>query len=78
MKLENFIMTKNKFAKIIEEEIRFKNSSYIDAILNFCDNHNLEPEDIKKYISDPIKNKLEAEAMKLNFFPKLNELPFED
>jgi len=47
----------------------------MDAIIHLCDQHNIEMEDIKKYISPVIKNKLEAEAMKLNFLPQENSLP---
>ena len=78
MKLEGLMMTKNKFTKLIEEQIKGTDMSYIDAIINFCEDNNLDPEDIKKYISDPLRNKLESEARKLNYFPKLNELPFDD
>lgn len=75
--LNSMIMTKNKFAKQIEEIVRLKNLSYIDAILYFCESNNLDEEDVKKFVSGPIKSKVEAEAMKLNFLPKGNELPFE-
>ena len=75
--LNSMMMTKNKFAKTIEEIVRHKNLSYIDAILYFCENNNVDEEDVKKFVSGPIKSKVEAEAMKLNFLPKGNELPFE-
>ena len=77
MTLNSMMMTKNKFAKSIEEIVRIKNPSYIDAILHFCETNNLDEEDVKKYVSGPIKSKVEAEAMKLNFLPRGNELPFE-
>jgi hypothetical protein len=37
----------------------------------------MDLEDVKKYISPIIKNKVEAEAMKLNFLPQQNCLPFD-
>jgi len=77
MTVNSLMMTKNKFAKNIEELVRYKNLSYIDAILYFCEKNNLDEEDVKKYVSGPIKSKIEAEAMKLNFLPRGNELPFE-
>lgn len=48
--------------------------SYIDSIVHLCEENNLEMEDIKKYLNDSIKKNLEAEAMNLNFLPKLNTL----
>ena len=47
---------------------------YIDAILKVCETNNIEPEDVKKFISPVIKDKLEAEAMDLNFLPKKNSI----
>jgi hypothetical protein len=70
-------MTKPKFAKRIEEIVRLKNLSYIDAVLYFCEKNNLDEIDVKKFIAGPIKSKIEAEAMKLNFLPRGNELPLE-
>ena len=46
----------------------------MDAILLLCKQNDIEPEDVKKFISPIIKGKVEAEAMSLNFLPKSNEL----
>lgn len=48
--------------------------SYMDSIVHLCEENNIEIEDIKKYLNDSIKKNLEAEAMNLNFLPKLNTL----
>ena len=52
-----------------------KNLSYIDAVVHLCDDTNIDPEDVSKFISNILKDKIEAEARKLNFLPKLNTLP---
>ena len=77
MTISGMMMNKNKFSKSIEEIVRYKNLSYIDAVLYFCEKYKLDEEDVKKYISGPIRSKIEAEAMKLNFIPRGNELSFE-
>jgi hypothetical protein len=41
--------------------------NYIDTIVHLCEENGIEIEDIKKYLNDPIKSKLEAEAAGLNF-----------
>ena len=46
----------------------------MDAILQLCEKNQIELEDIKKFISPVIKDKLEAEAMNLNYLPKKNSL----
>ena len=60
---------------MIESTTREKNLSYMEAIIDICEENDIEPEDIAKYISSIIKDKLEAEARSLNFLPRLNTLP---
>ena len=68
-------MTKAKFSKLVEAHVLQDRLSHMEAILYLCEKYGIEPQDCKKYISSVIKDKLEAEAMNLNFFPKANELP---
>ena len=68
-------MTKVKFSKLIESTVREHQMSHMDAIIHLCDKHNIEVEDCKKYVSKVIKEKIEVEAMNLNYFPKQGELP---
>lgn len=76
MQLGEMMLTKQKFTKIIEDTVNKKKLSYIDSIIYICEENNIEVEDAKKYVSSVIKEKLEAEARRLNFLPKGNELPF--
>jgi hypothetical protein len=46
----------------------------MEAILHLCEKNDIEPEDVKKFISPIIKDKLEAEARNLNFLPRQNAL----
>ena len=68
-------MTKVKFSKLVESTVRELQISHMDAILHLCEKYGIEPEDCRKYVSNVIKEKLEAEAQNLNYFPKGNELP---
>lgn len=77
MSIQGMMMNRSKFSKIVEDLVRTKRLSYIDAILYFCEKNNVDEEDVKKYISGPIKNKIEVEAMNLNFLPRGNKLPLE-
>ena len=67
-------LSKSKFSKMIEEAVVQKKLSYMDAILDICEKNNIEPEDVRKFVSPIIKDKLEAEAMSLNLLPKTNSL----
>ena len=46
----------------------------MDAVLHLCEENDIEPEDVKKFISPIIRDKIEAEAMNLNFLPKQNSI----
>tara|TARA_B100000614_G_C14535919_1_gene488361 strand:- start:282 stop:518 length:237 start_codon:yes stop_codon:yes gene_type:complete len=70
---EDFL-SKSKFSKMIEESVVQKKLSYMDAILDICEKNDIEPEDVRKFVSPIIRDKLEAEAMSLNLLPKTNSL----
>jgi len=72
--IEDNFLTKSKFTKLIEKTVVETRLSYMDTILHLCEENDIEPEDVKKFISPVIKGKLEAEAMALNFLPKTNTL----
>ena len=74
MKIEEQFLTKSKFTKIIESTVAELKIPYMDAIIKVCEKNEIEIEDIRKFISPVIKDKLEAEAMELNFLPKKNAI----
>ena len=49
----------------------------MDAILHICEKNNIDPQDVKKFVSPVIRDKLEAEAKQLNLLPKNNTITFE-
>ena len=69
------VLTRAKFSVIIETIVCDKNISYMDAIVYYCDKHDLELESAGKMINAIIKSKIEAEARSLNFLPKVSKLP---
>jgi hypothetical protein len=74
---EEKFLTKARFTKLVESVVKEHKSSYMDAIIRVCEDVDLDLEDVKKYVAPIIKDKLEAEAMSLNFLPRQNALPFE-
>jgi|TARA_B100000085_G_scaffold91099_2_gene82355 Glu-tRNA(Gln) amidotransferase subunit E-like FAD-binding protein len=75
--IEAEFMNKSKFSKIVEKQVLDKKLGYIDAVVEACKLTSIDPEDVKKFISPVIKEKIEAEAMSLNFLPRQNTLYFE-
>lgn len=62
------------FSQMVEELVKQTRLSYIDAVVELCERENIDPEDVKKYLSDSIKEHIEVEARKLNYLPKVNTL----
>ena len=67
---ENKFYCSKKFAVEIEDIVKNNNMSYIDSIVFFCEKNSLDVEVIPKLMSKPLKEKLKAEAMELNFLKK--------
>ena len=74
MKLEDQFLTKSKFTKLIEKTVAELKIPYMDAIIKVCENNEIEMDDVRKFVSPVIKDKLEAEAMELNLLPKKNSI----
>ncbi len=74
---EKQFLTKQKFTKLIEDVVQRLNVSYMDAVINVCNDHDVDLEDVRKFITPIIKDKIQAEAMHLNFLPRANTLPFD-
>ena len=45
---------------MVEDIAHKKKLSYIDAVVHLCDNTNIDPEDVSKFISNILKDKIEA------------------
>lgn len=72
---EKQFLTKSKFTRLIEDAVVNHRVSYMDAVIQVCEDNNVEIEEVRRFISPSIKEKIEAEARNLNFLPKLNTLP---
>jgi hypothetical protein len=60
-----------KFAENIESLVlENKEMNYIDAIVHFCDQNNIDVESVPKLISKPLKEKIKCDAQELNFMKK--------
>jgi len=69
------VMTTAKFSQMIEELAIDKRIPYMDAVVWYCEQEDVEVEVAAKLISAVVKSKIEAEAQNLNFLPKTAKLP---
>ena len=49
--------------------------NYMDAVLLYCKDNQIEPEKVSSLITKGLKEKIEAIARELNFLPKVASLP---
>jgi hypothetical protein len=69
--LESKFFCPSRFAQEIEKLVQVNvDMSYIDAIVHFCEQNNIDVESVPKLISKPLKEKIKYEAMELNFLKK--------
>jgi len=69
--LENKFFCPSRFAQEIENLVQVNvEMNYIDAIIYFCEQNNIDLESVTKLISKPLKEKIKYEAMELNFLKK--------
>jgi len=69
------IMTSQKFSLLIEETVKEKKLSYMDAIVWWCEKNEMEIEVAAKLCNGVIKEKLRYEAEELNYLEKSARLP---
>ena len=69
--LENKFFCPTRFTQEIETLVlKNKSMTYIDAIVHFCEENNVDIESVPKLLSKPLKEKLKYEAMELNLLKR--------
>lgn len=66
--------TANEFSMHIEQLASEKKISCLDAVLLFCQEHYLEPQDVASKITKSLKAKIENDFRELNYLPKQAQL----
>ena len=69
---EKFI-SKEKFAEEIEALVLKTRMNYIDAIVEYCTENEIELESVGKLVSKPLKEKIKCEAMELNYLKQTSK-----
>jgi hypothetical protein len=60
----------SSFSLHIEKIAADNRLSYMDAVLKYCQDNYLEPDDIKHLINKTLKDKIEQDMMDANLLPK--------
>lgn len=68
--IEKKFLTTTKFTTDIENLVKKTKLNYIDAIVMYCEENNIDILSVPKLISKPLKEKLKCDAIELNYIKK--------
>jgi|TARA_B100000287_G_scaffold34151_1_gene31576 hypothetical protein len=68
--LKEKFLCQNKFTSDIEQLVLNSDLNYIEAIISYCEDKNIEFESVSKLITKPLKEKLKAQATELNYLKR--------
>ena len=66
-------VSKEKFAEDIEKLVLATNMNYIDAVVQYCEDNEIELDSVGKLISKPLKEKIKYVATELNYMKKTSK-----
>ena len=66
-------ISKEKFAEDIDKLVLNTKMNYIDAIVQYCEDNEIEIESVGKLISKPLKEKIKYVATELNYMKKTSK-----
>ena len=71
-----YIMNSKEFSLKIEQIVREKKGiSYMDAVLSYCQDNDIDPSTVAPLLTKALKDKIAVEAQNLNYLPKTGRLP---
>ena len=68
--LKEKFLCQNKFTSDIESLVQESKLNYIEAIISYCEDNNIEFESVSKLITKPLKDKPKAQATELNYLKR--------
>jgi len=70
--LEEKFMTPSKFSMEIERLVKSSNGliTYIEAVVTYCQENDIEMESVPKLLSKPLKERLRHEAQRFNYMKR--------
>ena len=71
--IETKFLTPEKFSLDIERYVIENQCNYIEAIVSYCEEKEIELETVPKLLSKPLKERLKVNAEHLNFLKKTSK-----
>lgn len=64
-----------QISNIIERTVAARKISFMEAVLELCEEEGIDVTMVSKHLSQPIKENIEREAMEVNLLPRRKSLP---
>lgn len=61
---------KKTFSTKVENHVKNRGGTYIDAVLSLCEEYQIEPPVVAKSLSKPLIEKIQMEGQDLNLLPR--------
>lgn len=68
-------MTERSFQEAIEVIVEQNRISHMDAVIHFCTENDLDPEDITQFVSSNLRAKIRQDAMDDGYIKRTAQLP---
>jgi hypothetical protein len=65
-----------QISNLIERMVSNRKISYMEAVLEICEEHSIDASLVAKHLSRPIIENIENEARQVNLLPRKKSLPF--
>jgi phosphoribosylformylglycinamidine (FGAM) synthase-like enzyme len=66
----------SQISTLIERMVSSRKISYMEAVLEICEEHSVDASLVAKHLSRPIIENIEKEAREVNLLPRKKTLPF--
>jgi cell division ATPase FtsA len=64
----------NEFSLHIEQMVKDRKLNHMDAVLEYCKENYIEPDDVSSLINKSLRDKIEMNFRELNYLPKQAQL----
>jgi hypothetical protein len=71
--LKNKFLTPERFSLDIERYVRNNSCNYIEGIVLYCEENEIEIETVSKLMTKPLKEKLKINAIELNYLKEVSK-----
>lgn len=75
----SILSIQKRFSEEVEKIVEKGKSSYIEAVIEVCEKHGIDPSSVGKFLPKSMKERLRVEGQDLNLIPKdkkQSRLPF--